>query len=194
MRYNKLIEGIKPYNRSFRNTILTRSDIKCGVEYEFHPNGEFIYGSDELDSSLNIHTINDMASAVNIIKKRINIYVDVEETNIEDIEYNMIENDSDFVDWLVNKSGIDLEPNISTDAVSVIKFLVELLENNILELKTDTEVEQLIRKTFISVFGENFNISCTDTEDVMFAYMVTNVAKENPESDFFNNINRSGLF
>lgn len=194
MRYNKLIEGIKPYNRSFRNTILTRSDIKCGVEYEFHPNGEFIYGSDELDSSLNIHTINDMASAVNIIKKRINIYVDVEETNIEDIEYNMIENDSDFVDWLVNKSGIDLEPNISTDAVSVIKFLVELLENNILELKTDTEVEQLIRKTFISVFGENFNISCTDTEDVMFAYMVTNVAKENPESDFSIISTEAGYF
>lgn len=183
MRYDKLIEGIKPYNRSFRNTILSRSDIKCGVEYEFHPNGEFIYGSDELDSSLNIHTIYDMATAVHIIKKKINIYVDVEDRDIEDIEYNMIENDSDFVDWLVNKSGLDLEPNISTDAVSVIKFLVKLLENNILELKTDTEAEQLIRKTFISVFGEDFNISCTDTEDVIFAYMVTNVAKEKPDSD-----------
>lgn len=184
MRYDKLIEGIKPYNRSFRNTILTRSDIKCGVEYEFHPNGEFIYGSDELDSSLSIEIIGDMASAVNILKKRINIYVDVEELNIEDIEYNMIENDSEFVDWLVNKSGIGLEQNIYTDVVSVIKFLVELLENNILELKTDTEAEQLIRKTFISVFGENFDISCTDTEDVIFAYMVTNVAKEKPDSDF----------
>lgn len=183
MRYDKLIEGIKPYNRSFRNTILTRSDINCGVEYEFHPNADFINGSDELDSSLNIHTIYDMASAVNIINKEINIYVDVEDTDVEDIEYNMIENESDFVDWLVYKSGIGLEPNISTDAVGVIKFLVELLENNILELKTDTEAEQLIRKTFISVFGENFNISSTDTEDVIFAYMVTNVAKEKPESD-----------
>ena len=34
----------------------------------------------------------------------------------------MIENDSDFVDWLVNKSGIDLEPNISTDAVMLSSF------------------------------------------------------------------------
>lgn len=184
MRYDKLIEGIKPYNRSFRNTILTRGDIKCGVEYEFHPNAEFIFGSDALDSSLNIHTIYDMASAVNIINKEINIYVDVEERDVEDIEYNIIDNESEFVDWLLYKSGLDLEPNISTDAVGVIKFLVELLENNILELKTDTEAEQLIRKTFISVFGENFNISCTDTEDVIFAYMVTNVAKEKPESDF----------
>lgn len=183
MRYDKLIEGIKPYNRSFRNTILTRSDIKCGVEYEFHPNADFIFGSDTLDSSLNIHTINDMASAVNIIKKKINIYVDVEDRDIEDIEYNMIENDSDFVDWLLYNSGIGLEPNISTDAVSVIKFLVTLLENNILELKTDTEAEQLIRKTFINVFGENFNIICTDNEYVIFAYMVTNVAKEKPDSD-----------
>ena len=73
---------------------------------------------------------------------------------ISKILYNMIENDSDFVDWLVNKSGIDLEPNISTDAVSVIKFLVELLENNILELKNRYRSRTINKKKPLLVYLE----------------------------------------
>lgn len=113
-------EGIKKLTRSFYNKIKNRTDILCGIEYEFHPTNAIFADSDSVLDTSNSHIeyVDSLQEAIKIIKSsRGVLYPSLDDNEISDGISTM----NELTEWMGQQYASDITVGTTSTDRDLIK-------------------------------------------------------------------------
>lgn len=142
----QLDEAVVRLKKNFLNQVKNRSDIYCGVEYEFHPNE--LHGM----SQYHHNTYPDSESDIYTIIQLIN---DGEKLYLSDDPYDYMEGESDritdmdeLIDHLSDNDLIDIDTAYMPESINVFNTYVRLYDAGYLDATSDEEENRILRNVF----------------------------------------------